>query len=59
MVSSKTTIVSIRVPHTIASRLNALAAKNKMSRNDYAKRALQRYMGLTLEGQARSHKKKS
>ncbi len=59
MTSTKTTTITVRLPNAVATRLNTLAAKKKITRNDYLRIALQRYAGFTGEGKVRSHHKKS
>ncbi|GAI62803.1 unnamed protein product [marine sediment metagenome] len=54
-----TTVIGVRVPDKVNTRIEALAEKQGLTRNDWAKAALIRAAGLLPDGGLRSHHKES
>jgi hypothetical protein len=48
--SSKTDVLSIRIPKVLSLRIDSLARKGGVTPKDYIVKALKRYTGLPLDG---------
>lgn len=53
-----TTVIGVRVPDAVYTRIKALAEKQELTVSEWAKAALIRAAGLLPGGQVRSHHKK-
>jgi len=53
-----TTVIGVRVPDTVYTRIKALADRQELTVSEWCKASLARAAGLLPDGEVRSHHKK-